>query len=64
MSSRYARISQTRLTGGDVLPACSYWDGKKDWCRVLTVLVLFRLVVPPLLPGVVGPYLVQSIWFP
>jgi hypothetical protein len=31
---------------------------------VLLGLVLFRLVAPPLQLGVVGPYLVWSIWFP
>jgi hypothetical protein len=27
-------------------------------------LVLFKLVVPPFQPGVVGPYPVRRIWFP
>jgi hypothetical protein len=31
--------------------------------KILT-LVLFRLVGPPLQPGVVGPYLVRGVWFP
>jgi hypothetical protein len=35
-----------------------------DWCKVLPGLVLFRLVVPPLQSGVVGPYPVRGIWFP
>jgi hypothetical protein len=31
---------------------------------LLPGLVLFELVVPPLQPGVVGPYPVQGVWFP
>jgi hypothetical protein len=37
---------------------------KKVWCRLLPDLVLFRLVVPPLQPGVVGPFLVRGIGLP
>jgi hypothetical protein len=39
-------------------------DRRKDRCGSGPGLVLFRLVVPPLHPGVEGPYLVQSAWFP
>jgi hypothetical protein len=58
------RIRQTGLTGDEILPASGYCDGGKDWCRLLLGLVLFRLVVPPLQLGVIGPYLVQGTWFP
>jgi hypothetical protein len=33
-------------------------------CGLLLGLVLFRLVVPPLQPRVVGPYPVRGVWFP
>jgi hypothetical protein len=38
--------------------------GKRDWCRLLLDSVLFRLVVPLLQLGVVGPYPVRGVWFP
>jgi hypothetical protein len=38
--------------------------GAMCWRGLLLGLVLFRLVVPPFQPGVVGPYPVQSVWFP
>jgi hypothetical protein len=31
---------------------------------LLLGLVPFRLVAPPLRPGVVGPYSVRGVWFP
>jgi hypothetical protein len=37
-----------------------YRDGTKDQYGSGLGLVLFRLVVPPLQSGVVGPYLAQS----
>jgi hypothetical protein len=54
--SQDTRISQTGVTGGEILPAHGYWDEKNDWCGVLSGLVLFRLIVHPLQIGVVGPY--------
>jgi hypothetical protein len=57
-------MRRTELTGGEILPTHSYRDKGWYWCRLLPGLVLFRLVVHPLQPGVVGPYLIQSIWFP
>jgi hypothetical protein len=57
-------IRQTWLIGGEILPTHGYRDGRKDWCGLLQGLALFRLVVPPLQPGVVGPYPIQDTWFP
>jgi hypothetical protein len=64
VSSRDARRSYSGLTGGKILLACGHQNGRKDWCRLLLGLVLFRLVVPLLQLGVVGLYPVQDIWFP
>jgi hypothetical protein len=64
MPSRGARIRQVGLTGGKILSAHGHLCGGKEWCRLLPGLVLFRLVVPPLQPGVVGPYPVWGTWFP
>jgi hypothetical protein len=61
--SRGLRIRLARPTGGEILPAHGYRDGGSDWCGLLSGRVLFRLVVPPLQPGVVGPYLVRGMWF-
>jgi hypothetical protein len=33
------------------------------WHGLLPGLDHFRLVTPPLQPGVVGPYLVRGVWF-
>jgi hypothetical protein len=63
VSNSGVRIRSTRLTGGKILPARGHRDGGKDWCGLLMGLVLFRLVVCPLRPGVVGPYSIQSTWF-
>jgi hypothetical protein len=52
------RRSYSGLAGGEILPAHGHQDGRKDWCGTVQVLVLFRLVVPPLQPGVVAPYTV------
>jgi hypothetical protein len=54
----------TGLTGGEILPTHSYQYGGKYWCGLLSGLVLFSLVIPPLKPGVVGSYLVWGTWFP
>jgi hypothetical protein len=47
-----------RQTGGEMLPAHTYHRVEKLWRGLLPGLVPFRLVIPPLWPGVVGPYLV------
>jgi hypothetical protein len=36
---------------------------RKRWRGLLSGLILFRLVAPPLLPRVVGPYSVWGVWF-
>jgi hypothetical protein len=56
MLSHGARISYDGLTGGKILPTHGHLDREKDWFELLLGLVLFRLVVPPLQPGVVGTY--------
>jgi hypothetical protein len=50
-----------RLTGDKILPTRDYRNEKKQWCGLLSDLVLFRLVAPPLQAGVVGLYLVQGV---
>jgi hypothetical protein len=52
------------LTSGEILPACDYCNEGKRWRALLTGLILFRLVSPPLQAGVVGPYLVRGVWIP
>jgi hypothetical protein len=37
---------------------------KKRKCGLLSGIDLFRLVVPPLQPGVVGLYPVRDVWLP
>jgi hypothetical protein len=39
-------------------------EWKKRKRGLLTRLVLFKLVAPPLQPGLVGLYLVWGVWFP
>jgi hypothetical protein len=51
-------------TGGEILPAHIYHNEEKRRCGLLLGLVLFRLVVPPLQPRVVGSYSVRGVWFP
>jgi hypothetical protein len=51
-------------TGGEILPVHVYHNEEERWCGLLLCSVLFRLVTPPLQPGVVGPYLVRGVWFP
>jgi hypothetical protein len=58
------RIRLTELIGGKILPTRGYRDGGKDWHRLLPGLVLFRLVIPPLQPKVMGPYVIHGTWFP
>jgi hypothetical protein len=41
MLSRGLRIRHTGLTDGEILPARGYWNGEKDWCKLLLGLVLF-----------------------
>jgi hypothetical protein len=52
------------LTGGKILPAHDYRDNGMYWHGILLGLVLFRLVVPPLQAGIVGPYPIRGAWFP
>jgi hypothetical protein len=51
-------------TGDEILPAHVYHNEGKRRCGFLIGLVFFRLVTPPLQPGVVVPYLVWGVWFP
>jgi hypothetical protein len=51
-------------TCGKILPAHVYRNEEKRRCGLLPGLVIFKLVAPPLQLGVLGPYLVQGIWFP
>jgi hypothetical protein len=55
---------QVRQTGGKILSAHIYHDEEERWCGSFLGSVLFRLVTPPLQPGVVGLYSVQGVWFP
>jgi hypothetical protein len=55
---------QARQTGSKILPAHAYRNEEERWCGLLSGSVLFRLVAPPLQLRVVGPYLVQCVWFP
>jgi hypothetical protein len=50
--------------GGEIPPISRYRDGREDWYELILGLFLFRLVAPPLQPGVVGLYLVRGAWFP
>jgi hypothetical protein len=50
-------------TGGEILPAHDYRNEEKRWCRLHPGSILFRLVAPPLQPGVVGTYPVRGVWF-
>jgi hypothetical protein len=46
------------------MPVHSYRYRGNEWCRLLPGLDFFRLVAPPLLLGVVGPFLVRGARFP
>jgi hypothetical protein len=61
--SQSFRVRQTGLTGGEILPTHGYRDVGSNWCGLLLGRVLFMLVVAPLQPGVVEPYLVRGRWF-
>jgi nitrate reductase NapE component len=50
--------------GGKILPAHIYHNEEERWHELLTCLVLFRSIAPPLSLGVVGTYPVHSVWFP
>jgi hypothetical protein len=52
------------LTGGEILHVHDYRNEGKQLCGLLSGVVLFRLVAPPLQVGVVGSYLVRDAWFP
>jgi hypothetical protein len=53
-------MSDNGLAGGEILPARCHQDGGMNWCRLDSDLDLFRLVLPPLPPGVVGLYLIRG----
>jgi hypothetical protein len=48
-------------TGGEILPTHTHCRVEKHKRGLLLGLVLFRLVAPPLQPGVVGLYPVWSV---
>jgi hypothetical protein len=50
-------------TYSEILPVHGYHDGREDQYGLFWSLVLFRLMAPPLQPGVVGPCLVWGAWF-
>jgi hypothetical protein len=56
VSSRVTRMSYSRQTSGGIMFVHGYQDGRDDWYGLGPSLVPFRLVVPPLQLGVVGPY--------
>jgi hypothetical protein len=54
------------MVGKEVVKSClptSTTMRKRQWCGLLSGLVRFRLVAPPLHPGVIGPYPVRGVWF-
>jgi hypothetical protein len=51
-------------TCGEILHVRDYPDKREDQYELFLSLILFRLVAPPLQPGVVGPYLIYGAWFP
>jgi hypothetical protein len=55
---------QNGLTGGEILPGHDYRNEGKCWCGLLPGLIHFKLVTPPLQPGMVGSYHVWGVWFP
>jgi hypothetical protein len=60
------RVEEEGGTGRQVVKSCLLvpivgWRG--EGVILFLGLVLFRLVAPPLQPGVVGSYLVWGIWF-
>jgi hypothetical protein len=55
---------QDGQTGGEILPVRIHRRVEKCKRRLLSGLVLFMLVTPPLQLTVVGLYLVQGVWFP
>jgi hypothetical protein len=54
----------TEQIGGEIKPAHVYYNEKNVTVWIIPSLVLFRLVAPPLQPGVVEPYMVWGVWFP
>jgi hypothetical protein len=52
---------QVRQTGGEILHAHIYRNEEERWCGLLLGSVLFRLVAPPLWPGVVEPYPIRGV---
>jgi hypothetical protein len=56
--------SYSRQEGGEILLVCGYHDGREVRYGSGPGLVMFRLVVYPLQPGVLGLYLIWGAWFP
>jgi hypothetical protein len=63
-SGQLTRKIYSGWVGGKIMTVCRYYDGGEDRYRLFPGLILFRLVVPPLQPRVVEPYLVRGTWFP
>jgi hypothetical protein len=57
-------MSQIRLTGGKILPIHDHYSGIKGFVQVALGFSSFKLVVPSLQLGEVGPYLEGGTWFP
>jgi hypothetical protein len=55
---------QIGQTGGRILSVHIYYNEEEGQCRLPLGLVLFRLVAPPLQPGVVRPCPVRGVCFP
>jgi hypothetical protein len=64
MPGQVTMRSYNGLTGGEILPVRNHRDGRKDRCGLLSGLVLFRLVFPPLQLGVVGSYPIEMFSSP
>jgi hypothetical protein len=60
---RVMRRVYSGQTCGKILPIRGHCDGRDDRYGSFLSLVLFRLTVPPLQSGVLGPYLVWCAWF-
>jgi hypothetical protein len=63
-SGQVTRRIYSGWVGGKILTDRKYCDEREDQYRLFLGLILFKLVVPSLQPGVVGPYLVRGTWFP
>jgi hypothetical protein len=63
-SGQVTRRIYSGWVGGKIPTDRKYCDEREDQYRLFLGLILFKLVVPSLQPGVVGPYLVRGTWFP